>query len=378
MAEKLYCPDLWHKWIRKMGMRLFKYILIIAPLLLSACSNDEQQAASLTDKSIKIELSGGERNISRAYLINGNDAIYDKGEFTLDAYNNKDNSIYINEGWIYLFNGNWRFRDVVNQGNLIDFYWPNDNDVNFLAYLPHDLSKSVVKREDITYDTNEGVKFSAEMPTVIDYATKADTIAENLTRQEFIYACRLNQNYESDEGHVKLRFVHPFAVINFHLLQAHRDLTINSITLHNVDNRGLFTCIQDTYEYYKQGNEGQEYLTHDNWDTENPSTFAVNLNKTVPEDGINYESHLGGPFMVIPQNLDGITLSVNYSWDTKENEETNKVYIKTEGIPYWEPGKRYTYLLNLGDNLEEILFKVIVEPWDAIEDDGYENKYDVK
>ena len=38
----------------------------------------------------------------------------------------------------------------------------------------------------------------------------------------------------------------------------------------------------------------------------------------------------------------------------------------------------YTYMLNLGDNKEEILFKAMIEPWEKGEDEEYENQYEVK
>ena len=49
--------------------------------------------------------------------------------------------------------------------------------------------------------------------------------------------------------------------------------------------------------------------------------------------------------------------------------------IKSTDITEWVSGRKYTYILNLGDNKEEILFQVKVDPWDKIE---YENEIEIE
>jgi hypothetical protein len=39
------------------------------------------------------------------------------------------------------------------------------------------------------------------------------------------------------------------------------------------------------------------------------------------------------------------------------------VPIKTDEVTVWEPGKRYTYSLRMGNGLSEILLDVEVEDW---------------
>jgi hypothetical protein len=104
--------------------------------------------------------------------------------------------------------------------------------------------------------------------------------------------------------------------------------------------------------------------------------LKIDIEKSVPQD-INYSSTIGGPYIVIPQSLDGVTLSVNYTWNEKRVQSKN-IPIKTDTKTAWQPGQIYTYTLDLGDNKEEILFKVGVEAWDKGEDDDYENNYDVE
>ena len=74
-------------------------------------------------------------------------------------------------------------------------------------------------------------------------------------------------------------------------------------------------------------------------------------------------------------------LTVNYTWDdgldtdvTNDTKQFSRS-ITTTGVTEWIAGKKYTYILDLGDNKEEILFKVIVEPWDV---EGYDHIIDVQ
>lgn len=351
-----------------MKKELIYYLFVL--LCIFSCSDDEK-IGTVSDEVIRIELSDAAIT-TRAMQFNTYDDIIAEGSFSLDAVLAGNNRSYIHDSWVYFFNGNWRFRDVVNQGNLIDFYWPNDNDVNFVAFIPRCDANTVVKREDISFNETDGVTFSCELPAVINDRTDAETVAEH-SRREFAYACRRDQNKEG--GKVRLHFVHPFAVINFHLFQSHRDLTIHSITLKGLSNSGTYKNTSDTYETYL---ENQSSLTYSHWlETGNNDTFTVNIEKSIPEE-LNYDSHIGGPYLVIPQILDDVKLTLNYSWDTVDHGNTAEFAISTESVPAWQPGKSYTYLIDLGDNKEEIIFKVLVEEWDKGEDDDYENSFEVK
>lgn len=346
------------------------YIFIL--LCIFSCTDDEI-FSNVGDKAIRIELSNT-AVATRAKLFNTYNDILAEGSFTLDALLAGNNYEYIRNSWVYYFNGNWRFRDIENQDNLIDFYWPDDKNVNFMAFIPRCDENTVVKRSDISFNDTDGVTFSCVLPDVINDTNDDDNEAEH-RKKEFAYACRRNQN--KNGGNVKLHFVHPFAVINFQLAQSHRDLTIHSIRLKGLGRSGTYKNGHDTYTTYPQN---QNNLTYSHWatsDKKSENTFTLNIEKSVPNK-LNYDSHIGGPYLVIPQSLDGITLSLNYSWDEAVKQNTIERAITTNEVPAWQPGKSYTYYLDLGDNKEEIIFKVIVEEWDKGEDDNYENSFDVE
>lgn len=351
------------------------YIGLLLLGIVSCAKEAVNDGCAISDKPIEIEVTDPSTS-TRVDTLNSYDDILAEDGFTLDAYLDSNDRPYFSDSWVYFFNGNWRFRDVVNTGNLIDFYWPNDDNVNFIAFIPRDDTNSPVKRQNIRYSAREGMVFNCALPSVINDRTDAEREMENL-KSEFVYASCLDKG--KDDGSVKLHFVHPFAVVNFRLYQSHRDLTLHSITISCLSNSGTYRNTNDTYETYPNG---QDALTYAHWSSASSNdSVTINLEKSVPED-INYTSHIGGPYLVIPQVLsDGakdVKLSVNYSWDTNIGVNSTPKSISTVSVPAWQPGKRYTYFLDLGDNKEEIIFKVLVEAWEKGEDDDYENNYDVK
>lgn len=351
--------------------RLLIYSICALLGLLTSCSQEECVPEAKREK-MEIEVAGVQSQ-TRVGLYEDEGDIIDE-EFTLDAYLT-DDTHYIDGTGVTYFQNAWRFMDETGT-NLVDYYWPNDKNVNFLAYLPRDLNNCVVKREDIDFTNAEGLKFSVDMPTTIDDSTDAERDAEN-AKKEFIYACRLDQD-NSDKS-IKLRFVHPFAVVKFRLLQAHRNLELHSINLSGIATKGTYISKVDTYEKSVGDGKtfGQEYLTHENWSNLTRTPLEIKLEKKAPDD-IDYGSLIGGPYLVIPQDLSDVKLSVTYSWDTAIEQPTAEHDIKTTKVPNWQPGKKYTYYLDLGDNKEEILFKVMVEDWVPGEDDDYENEIEVK
>ena len=361
-----------------MRTRVFWHVLWL--MVMVSCS-DEQLPENSHRSPIRLSVMSAGDVSSRAHLYEGTASVVAEQEFALDAFLiDGSDSPYLENRWVFYNAKTWRFRDETYTGKLLDYYWPNRYPVNFVAYMPYQLSKSFVKREDVRFSNNGGLAFDCTLPGTDGggYRTINDTddgqrAAENGIH-EFVYALRKDcQKGITDKDPVKLCFVHPFAAIKFNLSQSHRDLTIHSITLNGVYNVATYANANDTYDTYLND---QSSLTYETWSGTNTSILTVNYEKTVPGQ-INYYSLIGGPYLVIPQSLEGVTLSVNYTWDENTDYKTTPVSLKTTDITAWQPGMIYTYTLDLGDNKEEILFKATVEPWTKGEDDGYENEYEV-
>lgn len=359
-----------------MGTRTLIYTLLLTVVV--ACS-EEQLPGNEGISPIRLSVVSSGAMSSRAHLYEGTSDIVAEKQFALDAFLiDGNNTRYLENTWVYYFDA-WRFRDKTYQGKLLDYYWPNDHRVNFLAYMPYDLDKTFITGSGISFTDEAGVRIDCSLPgtsgnkRVVNDTNETERAAENGIH-EFVYALRKNcWKGEKDKDPVNLHFVHPFAAIRFRLSQSHRDLTIHSITLNGVYNKGTYTNEDDTYDNYLSNQSG---LTYEKWQTGDAGSLTLNYEKKVPHD-INYYSLIGGPYLVIPQALDNVTLSVNYSWNTTSKGNTAAVKLATIEIPVWYPGMIYTYTLDLGDNKEEILFKATVEPWTKGEDEGYEHEYEV-
>ena len=350
-----------------MNRKIVVYILALITLL--SCSQGQIPEDTWLSP-IRLAVVTGEA-VSRAYMYD--DDLSKEQEFGLNAYlMDGADTKYLDGTWVFYAGNGWYFRDQTYQGKLLDYYWPNDHSVNFVAYMPYQMDKSVVT--DFGFTDDGGVAFDCDLATSGSNRTVDDK--KNNTREikhEFVYAYR--HDCDADDGVVNLRFVHPLAAVKFKLSQSHRNLTIHSITLSGLSNRGTYTNENDTYANYLSD---QDALTYTFWTPNSTKgSMTIEYEKSVPTD-INYYSLIGGPYLVIPQELTGVELSLNYSWDDVSKKDTEPKAIIAAGIEAWQPGMIYTYTLNLGDNKEEILFKATVEPWTKGEDEGYENQYDVK
>ena len=353
--------------------------LVLALLGFTSCDKVENPTMP-NDQQIMVEVADMQPTSTRVHLWNDKKDVIAHSEFTLNAYFDDNNSeSYFKDTWVYYFvpdtgAARWRFRDVVNPGNLINFYWPSDEKLNFFAYMPRSADKCAFTLSGLAYNKSNGVQFKASLPTTITDKTEEDREAEN-DKLEFVYATRLSQDYNAST--VNLRFVHPFSAIKFRLHQSHRDLVIHSISLSGVIRENSFSSSTDTYANNGTVWSDQSFLTYTNWTTTAQSTtLKIELEKSVPGD-INYKSLIGGPYLTIPQSLNDVKLMVNYTWNGQTLDSAWHS-VKTVDVPAWQPGHVYTYTLDLGDNKGEILFKVNIEEWTAGEDAGYENNYEIK
>lgn len=293
------------------------------------------------------------------------------GNLTMYAYISNEEAVRFKSRAWYFNNNGWRFFDA-SSNKFYNHYWPNER-MDFFAYMPWDGSGKqnmiTVGTHTPSTDQNFGaLNITCNIPQPINL--------EDTNGQETIIAYTPNKHKEK----VILHFVHPFAAVSFELKQAHRNLTINWIRFNNVYLTGTTTL-----------NTTTESNPQISWaPTGSTSTFTIPVNKKIPDD-INFGAKIGGPYLVMPQSFgkgtvstdDDITITINYTWDDDgnnkfEDDDTKDLVssITLKEVVEWESGKKYNYVLNLGDNKEEILFKVEVEPWDVTGGDN--NIFDVE
>ena len=234
--------------------------------------------------------------------------------------------------------GEWRF---LKNDAFYERYWPQTYALDFFAYMPYDLANS-----NVTIDF-EGKTFSCTQPLNKSGQDRA---------KEFIYAFEKNQTAQTDNGNVELVFRHPFAAVNFMLGEAHGNTTIHSIGLQDISQGGTFDIYSDTW-----------YLS------DQTSTLSIGVERTVGaagSAGIQLETMIGGPYLVMPQSTNGVDILVSFTWNSSRKDA-----IVSIGNGNWQPGHIYTYKLNLGDNDEDILANVSVERWTVV---GYKNNIEVE
>ena len=356
--------------------RIIIYSTIVLFTLLAACTNNEaDNMFESSGNAIELVLSQKKHNIeSRANIYNQDSALYKEqyggGNFWVKAYPDNSSTDYINSRvWYFADGKKWWFR----KGNeWYDCYWPKNSKLNFFAYMPWVADSAATTIGDYSYAN--GPTFSCNLPL--------DNTAQAMNQNkvwEFMYAFTRDKKDEI----VPLNFVHPMSAVYFKLKQSHRDLTIHSLGFEKIYNKGTFCYDEETTQ--ENGANFTSGFTCDNcWTPVNEPRQRMNINieKTIPEN-INFDAEIGGPYIVMPQLFEGnnaadtLTLYVTYTWDTEINTTRGialkKVHSATE--QGWQPGKKYTYILDLGDNQEEILFRVMVEPWKV---ENYKDTIDIE
>lgn len=343
---------------------IFIYSTIILCALFAACTNDKEASMLVSSgDAINIKLSHKEHNsVSRAHVYDQDSALYKEqyggGNFWVKAYPDNRSTEYINSRvWYFADGKRWWFR---KSNEWYDCYWPKNNKLSFFAYMPWVSDSAATTISDYSYTS--GPSFSCNLPL----NNTAQAMNQDKVR-EFMYAFTKDRYNEI----VPLNFVHPMSAVYFKLKQSHRDLTIHSIGFEKIYNKGTFSYNEETTQENRAA-FASGFTCTNCWTPTNDArqTMSIKIEKTIPED-INFDAEIGGPYIVMPQLFSGsnaadtLTLYITYTWDTDVNV-TKGIALKRvhsadeEG---WQPGKKYTYMLDLGDNLEEILFRVLVEPW---------------
>ena len=326
--------------------------VIFAILATVVCSCSKPQTSELSQGK-EIGIAACNSAITRAAKIFEDNASLSNtavggGNMTLQAYWQGTNNVYLSPIRVYYFvddpDNPWRFREG---DNLVKKFWPpEDAALDFFAYMPWSGETGYYDAghiSGITYTNADGPTFTCNLPL---------TNAAQEGMKEFIYAFTGNVRNSTDGGWGRLNFCHPFALVNIKLDQGHRNMTINSVTFKDIYNQGTY--------HHAGASPG--------WTPEDTEKdLVITIGKIIPDD-INFGAAIDGPFFVMPQTFGGGTQDIEIS-TTWEGENSGNPYSRTinVSISQWQPGKAYTYTLNLGDIQEEIMFTVYVEEWDIID-----------
>lgn len=284
-----------------------------------------------------------------------------------------------NLGGIYIIYDNinsWVYYDK----NQI-YYWPTNNTtLDFYAIDP--IKQTSTYSWTIT-NNNKQINYI----TIDEYGETNVTGDENT---DVMYAVKLDQTYNSNNGKVKLKFQHILSNLTFKATTEtpNMEVYLNDIKLHNTFSTGTFNIP-----------ESENKPNNTNWSID--STYNISL--TILKDKnfhITYDTilplNLKEPTFIIPQTLtkwDATTTAITKADISQQSYLEinckilqNKIYLfgsenefGTLYIPFGEefnPGLRYNYTIRFGGGYDEngnpILKPIIfdaaeVYDWDDID-----------
>ena len=302
---------------------------------------------------------------TKAHIINNEDFKDESkggGSFSLSAWNYDKSTPanaqqYIEHELVWYRAGDegqvannrlWRFK---RGDELVECYWPYNGVSDFLAYMPVHEKLDQVGISNIGYSPETGISYTANLPL----SNNGEGVTQENLR-EFLYAVAEDETPQNSASGVGLEFQHPLTAIYFKVAKSYR-MTINTIEISYLKNSGKFS--NNTWTF----NDSQEM-----------TLMTLQIDKKIPED-INYGVVFYGPVLVLPQELDDIKLAVVGTRSEKNDYKPASVSLKTDNHVKWEPGKAYTYSLNLGEQNVEVLFDVTVQNWDEV---NYKHNIDIE
>lgn len=306
-----------------------KLFSVLAAGLLAGCSADDLADGIATSQDeIRLTVTNDwQYGNTRAATVYDNQAF--PNSFRVSAYVSGKWTKYIDEALVTNSGTSWDFEGFQK------YYWPMVDELNFFAYMPSDVTGSVVDASTISCTEAEGPSFSLKVPA---------TSAGQDGKDEFIYAYEKGKKKENDVDGVNLNFKHPLAHLIFRLSKLHEGMEIKTITVKDVKTSGTFT----------HGATPQWSALGDQTD------FLATINSTfdLPED--QFPAKVGGPYLAIPQSFDGGKHTIVVTFNDNGYEDSMEAEIE---LPKWVSGTRYVYDLTISTYLKVILVTFDINPW---------------
>ena len=312
-------------------MKRFIYsIFAVASLLLCAsCAKDGFKAAG-NDEIVVIPTL---RN-SRTVLVPAGDLT--DSRIHIDGYNATSGSRHLDANTIF-DSGSWKFyTDKLD----VHYYWPQNSNLDVMAYSPAKLDNTCMEVASKSTVTCTGLPMTGE-------GQEGELLYE--------FVCGYKGGCKKSDGAIVVPMCRPFAIVNFYLDEAVRSV-LKKIEITGIYSQGIFDVESGLWNL--SGDKG---------------AFVCNVNKEYPVD-INNASHLGGPFIVIPQDLraghsgEEVKLVVTYvskgnAYETITETTLGEAVIASTKIGSWESGKEYNYWISLNGAANEIHMSVTIGEW---------------
>ena len=260
------------------------------------------------------------------------------------------------------------------------YYWPKNGALTFTAYAPYTAANALLANT-----TDSGVTFTDYVVPTKNATNTDNSLMEDLLYSERVYDATVANLTSPDKSNVyegvSLVFKHALSSIRF-TLKAAADydpttLIVKKIELLNVVSKGSFDqnlddaddATSDKGVWTLSTQEGDKVI----YSVDLPSIDGITLSSTDIKYANNGqtaapESENGRQvtdFILLPQTLDNIQLRVTFTLKNNQMdapiEQVLTKALKTNAVPEWLEGKRYTY--NLAIALDEIYFEPTVTSW---------------
>lgn len=248
---------------------------------------------------------------------------------------------------------------------VTDQYWPDDTyqtPLDFWSYAP----KSEFSGRSLTYSgSNRTVSFNYSPYSAVELREDA------VNQQDVIIGCNVNRNLPLlTDGAVPVKFNHALSAVRFKMgaidpgFEFPDRVEISSVTISGINGHGVCTA-----DYVS------EEVLDIEWDSDQPAAYAQNFTPagSYISTGMFLDTYgtdpavMGeGVFMIIPQTLSGMTITIN--WSMNGLQYTSRTSAVSDGLTLL-PGTVYTFTLNLNQELDQKDVHVSltdVMPWTAV------------
>ncbi len=349
-------------------MRKSLFIAAMASIAFVGCTESELDKSVNTQQAISFSAPVIRPNTKAAEEIGNR---YDKGLqfnvwgtwFNSETYTKfEDGKMYINEATAQYGVGGGNTWYPLNNGNY--YYWPKNGTITFSAYSP--ASDKMKAAAEITA---KGVQLNNYL---VDN-TQPNSDMEDVLFSERAYNKKASTGTNAPYSGVDIQFRHALSSILFSAKVGNTyegtQVRIKEITLSNVASKATFnqnlddaneetttlpTVTGTSTEAAAWTNHGEKVVyTVDNAEKilENGAepwyfcTASYSKPAVYGADGNNYRK---SDFILIPQNLEGVTLTINYTIKSPDSVELPQQFTKTFTTDdEWKIGYRYIYNISI-------------------------------
>lgn len=239
----------------------------------------------------------------------------DMGDFQVWGWYGGDGTAAPNnvfDGTVVYKDAGWNYTDGVR-------YWMAGKTYNFYAVYPTDVKANVSSEGTITVTNFDCSKTGTEAVDLMTATATGITYTAEQTPQP-----------------VAMKFSHLLSKVNIVATVEGGNATVTKIVFAGMATSG-------------------DYSSTGVWNNTQKSNFTKETDQILNAEGID----LLGDMLLIPQDVSGFTVTVDYTMDSKE--QFSKTVTLPTAISQWQAGQSYKYTLTFkGDN---IIFTVNVAAW---------------